>query len=49
VPKLSHLYQDRNRIQEELVSRQLGVDGVTEAFEAMQQGEDARRLITHTH
>jgi NDMA-dependent alcohol dehydrogenase len=49
VPKLIQLYQDGNLMLEELVSREIGVDGVNEAFEAMQQGEVARSLITHTH
>jgi S-(hydroxymethyl)glutathione dehydrogenase/alcohol dehydrogenase len=49
VPKLIQLYKDGKLKLEELVSREIGVDGVNDAFEAMQQGEVARSLITHQH
>lgn len=49
VPKLVQLYEDGKLELEELVSREIGVDGVNEAFTAMQQGEVARSLITHSH
>jgi S-(hydroxymethyl)glutathione dehydrogenase/alcohol dehydrogenase len=49
VPKLIALYKEGKLKLEELVSREIGVDGVNEAFTAMQQGEVARSLITHTH
>ena len=48
VPKLIQLYKEGKLKLEELVSREIGVDGVNEAFTAMQQGEVARSLITHT-
>ena len=48
VPKLIELYKEGKLKLEELVSREIGVDGVNEAFTAMQQGEVARSLITHT-
>ena len=34
---------------EELVSREIGVDGINDAFTAMEQGEVARSLINHSH
>ena len=49
VPKLIGLYKEGKLKLEELVSREIGVDGVNEAFTAMQSGEVARSLITHTH
>ena len=49
VPKLIALYKEGKLKLEELVSREIGVDGVNEAFAAMQSGEVARSLITHTH
>ena len=49
VPKLLQLYKDGKLKLEELVSREIGVDGVNEAFTAMEQGEVARSVITHTH
>jgi S-(hydroxymethyl)glutathione dehydrogenase / alcohol dehydrogenase len=49
VPKLIKLYKDGQLKLEELVSREIGVDGVNDAFAAMQQGEVARSLITHQH
>jgi S-(hydroxymethyl)glutathione dehydrogenase/alcohol dehydrogenase len=49
VPKLIKLYKEGKLMLEELVSREIGVDGVNDAFAAMQQGEVARSLITHKH
>jgi S-(hydroxymethyl)glutathione dehydrogenase/alcohol dehydrogenase len=49
VPKLVQLYKDGQLMLEELVSREIGVDGINEAFTAMGQGEVARSLINHTH
>lgn len=49
VPKLIQLYKEGKLKLEELVSREIGVDGVNEAFTAMQQGEVARSLILHQH
>ena len=49
VPKLIGLYKEGKLKLEELVSREIGVDGVNEAFEAMGSGEVARSLITHSH
>jgi Zn-dependent alcohol dehydrogenase len=49
VPKLIKLYKEGKLKLEELVSREIGVDGVNDAFAAMQQGEVARSLITHQH
>ena len=49
VPKLINLYKEGKLKLEELVSREIGVDGVNEAFTAMQQGEVARSLILHSH
>jgi len=49
VPKLIQLYKEGKLKLEELVSREIGVDGVNEAFTAMQQGEVARSLILHSH
>jgi S-(hydroxymethyl)glutathione dehydrogenase / alcohol dehydrogenase len=49
IPKLVQLYKDGTLKLEELVSREIGVDGVNDAFTAMQAGEVARSLITHAH
>jgi S-(hydroxymethyl)glutathione dehydrogenase/alcohol dehydrogenase len=49
VPKLVQLYKEGKLMLEELVSREIGVDGVNEAFTAMESGEVARSLITHVH
>ena len=49
VPKLIKLYKEGKLKLEELVSREIGVGDVNEAFEAMQQGEVARSLIMHKH
>ena len=49
VPKLINLYKEGKLKLQELVSREIGVDGVNDAFAAMQSGEVARSVITHTH
>jgi S-(hydroxymethyl)glutathione dehydrogenase/alcohol dehydrogenase len=49
VPKLIRLYQEGQLKLEELVSREIGVDDVNEAFTAMESGEVARSLINHRH
>jgi S-(hydroxymethyl)glutathione dehydrogenase/alcohol dehydrogenase len=49
VPKLINLYKEGKLKLEELVSREIGVDGVNDAFAAMQSGEVARSIITHSH
>ena len=49
VPKLIELYRSGQLKLEELVSREIGVEGVNDAFTAMQQGEVARSLIIHQH
>jgi S-(hydroxymethyl)glutathione dehydrogenase/alcohol dehydrogenase len=49
VPKLIQLYKDGKLKLEELVSREIGVDGINEAFAAMQSGEVARSLVNHQH
>ncbi len=49
VPKLVQLYKDGELKLEELVSREIGVEGVNDAFTAMESGEVARSLITHAH
>jgi S-(hydroxymethyl)glutathione dehydrogenase/alcohol dehydrogenase len=49
VPKLIELYKSGQLKLEELVSREIGVEGVNDAFTAMQHGEVARSLIIHQH
>jgi S-(hydroxymethyl)glutathione dehydrogenase / alcohol dehydrogenase len=49
VPKLLGLYKDGKLKLEELVSAEIGVDGVNDAFKAMEAGEVARSVITHSH
>jgi S-(hydroxymethyl)glutathione dehydrogenase / alcohol dehydrogenase len=49
VPKLIGLYKEGKLKLEELVSAEIGVDGVNDAFRAMEAGEVARSLITHQH
>jgi S-(hydroxymethyl)glutathione dehydrogenase/alcohol dehydrogenase len=46
VPKLLGLWKDGKLKLEELISREIKVDEVNEAFEAMQKGEVARSVIT---
>ncbi len=47
VPKLLGLYQEGKLKLDELISREIDVDGVNEAFDAMQSGEVARSVITY--
>ncbi len=47
VPKLIELYQKGELKLDELISREISVDEVNEAFEAMAAGEVARSVIIH--
>lgn len=47
VPKLLGLYQEGTLKLDELISREIGVEDVNEAFAAMQSGEVARSVITY--
>lgn len=47
VPKLLAFYKDGKLKLDELISREIGVGDVNEAFEAMQSGEVARSVITY--
>ncbi len=47
VPKLLGLYQDGTLKLDELISREIGLEEVNEAFTAMQSGEVARSVITY--
>lgn len=47
VPKLIELYKKGELKLDELISREIDVDGVNEAFEAMKTGEVARSVITY--
>lgn len=47
VPKLIELYQKGELKLDELISREISVDQVNEAFEAMAAGEVARSVIIH--
>jgi len=47
VPKLLGLYQEGKLKLDELISREIGVDDVNGAFEAMQAGEVARSVIVY--
>jgi S-(hydroxymethyl)glutathione dehydrogenase/alcohol dehydrogenase len=49
VPKLLGLWKDGQLKLEELISREIGVEQVNEAFEAMVNGEVARSVIRHSH
>ncbi|CAN5574168.1 NDMA-dependent alcohol dehydrogenase [soil metagenome] len=49
VPKLIALYQSGELKLDELISREIGVDKVNDAFEAMENGEVARSVILHNH
>ncbi len=49
VPKLIDLWKDGNLKLEELISREIKVEDVNEAFAAMQSGEVARSVIRHVH
>lgn len=47
VPELLGLYQDGKLKLDELISREIDVEGVNDAFDAMQSGEVARSVITY--
>ena len=47
VPKLLGLYKDGQLMLEELISREIGIADVNEAFRAMESGEVARSVIEH--
>ena len=47
VPMLVKLYKDGQLKLDELISREIGVDGVNEAFDAMKTGEVARSVIVY--
>jgi S-(hydroxymethyl)glutathione dehydrogenase/alcohol dehydrogenase len=47
VPKLIELYKKGELKLDELISRQIGLDGVNDAFEAMKTGEVARSVIAY--
>jgi len=47
VPKLLALWKDGELKLEELISREIGIGDVNEAFEAMEKGEVARSVIRH--
>jgi S-(hydroxymethyl)glutathione dehydrogenase/alcohol dehydrogenase len=47
VPKLLSLYQEGKLKLDELISREIAVEDVNEAFEAMEKGEVARSVITY--
>ena len=49
VPMLLDLYKKGELKLDELISREIGVDQVNEAFDAMKAGEVARSVIVHTH
>ena len=49
VPKLLGLYEDGKLMLQELISQEIEVDKVNEAFEAMSSGEVARSVIRHDH
>jgi NDMA-dependent alcohol dehydrogenase len=47
VPQLVGLYQDGTLKLDELVSRRIGLDGINEAFRAMEAGEVARSVVDY--
>lgn len=47
VPKLLGLYAEGKLKLDELISREIGLDGVNDAFDAMQKGEVARSVIVY--
>ena len=47
VPKLLDLYTSGTLMLDELISREIEVEGVNDAFAAMQSGEVARSVITY--
>lgn len=49
VPKLISLWQDGDLKLDELISREIAIEDVNGAFEAMESGEVARSVIRHSH
>ena len=49
VPKLISLWQDGDLKLDELISREISVEDVNGAFQAMESGEVARSVIRHSH
>jgi S-(hydroxymethyl)glutathione dehydrogenase/alcohol dehydrogenase len=49
VPKLLGLWKNGDLKLEELISREIGVEDVNDAFKAMESGEVARSVIEHAH
>jgi len=49
VPKLISLWQDEDLKLDELISREISVEDVNGAFQAMESGEVARSVIRHSH
>lgn len=49
VPKLISLWQDGRLKLDELISREITIEEVNGAFEAMESGEVARSVIRHSH
>jgi Zn-dependent alcohol dehydrogenase len=47
VPRLLGLYQEGRLKLDELISREITVDGINGAFEAMQTGEVARSVVVY--
>jgi Zn-dependent alcohol dehydrogenase len=47
VPKLARLYKEGELMLDELISREITLDGVNDAFEAMKSGEVARSVIIY--
>lgn len=47
VPKLARLYKEGKLMLDELISREIPLEGVNDAFEAMKTGEVARSVIVY--
>jgi len=47
VPKLARLYKEGKLMLDELISREIALDGVNDAFDAMKTGEVARSVIVY--
>jgi NDMA-dependent alcohol dehydrogenase len=47
VPKLARLYKEGKLMLDELISREIELEGVNDAFEAMKTGEIARSVIVY--
>lgn len=47
VPKLARLYKEGKLMLDELISREIALEGVNEAFDAMKTGEVARSVIVY--